>query len=348
MEKSQDTKLLPPFLCDHSQLENNVEETDNGLCLNNVYIPEEIILHILAFVDPNELLKCSLVCRNWNKFIKSYTFWSTLYGRKYRDSKPKQLPWYLFYCLLSTNYFNNNLLKNGNGQEGFNHWNILFDGGNGFTIEDLPAGADPLPLDLPEFQNQTSCFATSYGTCRKSQKVQLGKSKLFRYILNSYKPHIYLSEWTAGRFDCGCIYKLRCELVRSDKSEKYLSKPCAFHQVNQWEGSTWEKIEITITEYPDDIEELIFEHDGRDTQYWAGHYGSKMAGGVLKLLFDSIEPLPTDESGREIAKMFSDVKYETNGEKDIEELHDGGCCHCGGMRRRRRIRRIVHIDNGDV
>lgn len=60
-----------------------------------------------------------------------------------------------------------------------------------------------------------------------------------------------------------------------------------------------------------------------------------MAGSVLKLLFDSIEPLPTDEDGREIAKMFSSIKYHTNGEEDILEVHDCACSHCGGIRRRR-------------
>ncbi|KAF2899432.1 hypothetical protein ILUMI_06741 [Ignelater luminosus] len=95
-------------------------------------------------------------------------------------------------------------------------------------------------------------------------------------------------------------------------------------------------IEIVITEYPDDIEELIFEHEGRDTQYWAGHYGSKMAGGVLKLLFDSIEPLPTDENGIEKPKMFAELKFNTNGEKQIqEERHI--IFRCGGIRRRRRV-----------
>ncbi|KAF2899430.1 hypothetical protein ILUMI_06739 [Ignelater luminosus] len=303
--------LEPPYA-----IQNYVKNTKNGLYFNNVYIPEEIILYILAFLDPKELLKFSLVCHNWNKFIKSYTLWSTLYRRKYHD-KPKQLPWYLLYCLLNTNYFNNNLLKNGNGEEEFAHWHIL-DGGY-CMIENPPRGTDPVPLHVPEFNKQTGCFATAYGYFWKMQNIKLGKNSFFRYIVNRYKPHIYLSEWTACRFNCGCIYKLRCGFVRSDTCDPYRRKAGAVHRVNQKEGSKWEKIEIIITEYPDDIEELIFEHEAHDVDYKGRHCSSKVAGCVLKFLFDSIEPLLTDENGTEKPKMFSELKYDTNVEKQTQE-----------------------------
>lgn len=40
--------------------------------------------------------------------------------------------------------------------------------------------------------------------------------------------------------------------------------------------------------YPENVSTLVFEHEGQDSQFWKGHYGSKMAGGVLKFVFDSI------------------------------------------------------------
>lgn len=48
-------------------------------------------------------------------------------------------------------------------------------------------------------------------------------------------------------------------------------------------------MEILIDDYDDDIEGIIFDHKARDSQFWAGHYGPKMAGGVVKFLSDSIE-----------------------------------------------------------
>lgn len=55
------------------------------------------------------------------------------------------------------------------------------------------------------------------------------------------------------------------------------------------------QVEIIVKDYPDDVRTLIFEHEGRDTQFWKGHYGSKMAGGVLKFDFDSIGVVEEDE-----------------------------------------------------
>ncbi|VDM96030.1 unnamed protein product [Thelazia callipaeda] len=39
----------------------------------------------------------------------------------------------------------------------------------------------------------------------------------------------------------------------------------------------WQKIEHTFTNYPKGIRYVFFEHCGKDQQFWAGHYGSKMA-----------------------------------------------------------------------
>ncbi|RZC35566.1 F-box only protein 6 [Asbolus verrucosus] len=290
-----------------------IEDTNNGLYFNNVYFPEEVLVMILGYVDPKEILKASLVCKKWCNIIKSDSFWFALYSRVYGE-KPKKLPWYVYYCLFSSNYFDQNLIKNGNGQDKYEHWRIIRNGGDGFAIEDPPAGADPLPLDTPEFDGKTSCFATSYGECDKFQEISLENNPLMQLILNKFKPHMYLSEWAAGRFDCGCTYILQCKLYGKKlpeepspqtfrrkgrdysevslgiDSEKVLHIQRTGTRVEQWAGSTWSKVELVVKDYPDGVKSIVFQHQGCDTQFWAGHYGSKMAGGVLKILFDSIEP----------------------------------------------------------
>ncbi|XP_063908730.1 F-box only protein 6-like isoform X2 [Zophobas morio] len=278
-------------------LQSFTEETNNGLYLNYVYFPEEVITMILSYVDPTELLHVSEVCKKWCNIIKSDTFWANIYQRKC-GKKPKKLP-----C-----------------------WTIVVNYGDQFRIEDPPCGADPLPIDVPEFNGRTSCFATSYYECNKLQEISLENNRLIQLILDKFKPHIYLSEWMAARFDCGCIYNLWCKLFgkktenskpvqeahdtevnseligdeledvfEDDQSEFYGEEPLhiehASKSVEQWAGSTWIKVEMVVKNYPSGVRSIVFQHEGRDTQFWKGHYGSKMAGGVVKILFDSIEPL---------------------------------------------------------
>lgn len=261
-------------------------ESDNGLLFNGIYLPEELVLEILSYIEPKQLLELSLVCRKWCRIIKTWPLWAMKYQERYKR-KPERLPWYVFYHLFTSDSFNN-LIKNGNGELGFEHWTILQNGGDKFIIEDPPQGADPLPAGVPEFNGKTSCFATSYYPCIKAQKIDLRKNKLLLHIIKKFKPHIYLSEWVAGRFDCGCAYALRCRLANDVKGGPLAVE----HKVPQWEGRKWEKVELCIEDYPaEDAAVIFFQHTGCDTQFWAGHYGAKMAGAVLRFVFESMKPL---------------------------------------------------------
>lgn len=212
---------------------------DNGLSLNNIYLPQEVLLHLLSFIEPKKLLQYCRVCRTWNKLIKSYSLWSIIYKRKY-NNKPKKLPWYVYYCFFTSNYFHKNLLQNCNGEHRFTNWQMTSNGGGGFIIEAVPMGSDPLPTDVPEFNGKSSCFATSYGRCSKNQRIHLDQNKLLKFILENYKPHIYISEWVAGRFDCGCIYSMNC--IFKDKDDKDIGNAVCGYIVQQWEGSKWTKV----------------------------------------------------------------------------------------------------------
>lgn len=54
------------------------------------------------------------------------------------------------------------------------------------------------------------------------------------------------------------------------------------------------QMELVFEDYPVKTQKILFIHEGKDRQFWKGHYGSKMAGGVLKFLFESIEPTEED------------------------------------------------------
>lgn len=216
-----------------------VENGTNGLKFKGIYLPEEIVILILSYVDLQHILKASLVCKRWCNIIKSTSFWTRVYQREHGE-QPEKLPWYVFYCHFSRKLLDCNLLKNGNGQNGFKYWNILENGGNGFKIEQTPCGSDPLPSDVPEFEGHKSCFVTSYDRCLKRQEVKLTDSKLLFYIVNKFKPDIYLSEWVCGRYDCGCMYILTCLLRYKD--HVVYDKSSQEYRVDQWAGKEWSKV----------------------------------------------------------------------------------------------------------
>ncbi|CAH1981337.1 unnamed protein product [Acanthoscelides obtectus] len=279
------------------------DDETNGLCFNGTYLPEEILLNILSYIPPQNLLALTLVCKTWCNMIKSEPLWMEVHKKRNPSSPRKKLPWYIYYCYHTTDSFKN-MLKNGNGQEKFKHWKIISDEGDQFQIENPPKGSDPLPKDVPDFNGKTSCFVTSFYECNKVQEISLKEKRLLRYILNKFMPHIYVSEWMAGRFDCGCVYKLGIrgyndqyynytyeELQSEDTRLRPLFQMSKKVLIDQWQGRAWQKVEILIEEYPKNVAVLVFEHEGQDTQFWKGHYGSKMSGGVVRVVFESIEPL---------------------------------------------------------
>lgn len=171
----------------------------------------------------------------------------------------------------------------------FAHWQVTQNHGDGWRVEKTPAGADPLPL-----ANQ-SCFATSYGVCSKEQVIFLVKEGVVPEVLDIFKPAIEVSEWYAGRFDCGCMYRLIVELLDVAK------KPVATFDTGelvtpQWAGRQWQQVRHTFDDYPKGVRYVRFAHLGTDTQFWAGHYGAKMAGGMVRIAAEQTNPTSTAAS----------------------------------------------------
>ena len=73
-------------------------------------------------------------------------------------------------------------------------WDVLSNGGGEWAIEDPPIGADAVPQS-EEFDNLTSCFATSYQSCSKGQIVDLLSVGVNGKIMDEFQPLIEVSEW---------------------------------------------------------------------------------------------------------------------------------------------------------
>ena len=66
-----------------------------------------------------------------------------------------------------------------------------------------------------------------------------------------------------------------------------------------------------------------FEHDGQDTQFWAGHYGSKITGSTVKLI-NEYQP-QTTAAGEvvQLKKLYLDflITYEEHTAKFSNREH---------------------------
>lgn len=62
-------------------------------------------------------------------------------------------------------------------------------------------------------------------------------------------------------------------------------------------------MEYSLSDYCAGVRYIEFTHEGKDTQFWSGHYGSKMAGGVVKLML----PKPIDQNPDEATSTLLSI-----------------------------------------
>ncbi|GAB6029422.1 hypothetical protein CHUAL_005181 [Chamberlinius hualienensis] len=269
--------------------------------------PELATLILLHVPDNDLVVNCQLVCKTWKQLIDNYGFWkrkALMKGVHY----PKRLAETNFsahtYRLIAIqNPFKRNLIFNPYGKEAFNGWekprtettseNDTMLGWHSyshrkrledsFRIEDPPVGADALDT-VPELREvATSCFATSHYKCKKVQCIDLNKLGCTEEVMRFLKPSIYICDWYAARFDCGSYYWLTVSLL--DKNKEEVDRFSFEDEEAQWTGCKWSKVEHTFTNI-DRVRYITFNHAGKDSQFWAGHYGSKMTGSTVMLVCD--------------------------------------------------------------
>lgn len=101
----------------------------NGLLLNHCYIPEELLVYTLKFLDAEELLKYRSVCHYWKEIIDNYVWKEKVMYGKYSslstltelEISRLQLPWIFYYVVCTYDPFNKNLIKNHCGQGKFEY-----------------------------------------------------------------------------------------------------------------------------------------------------------------------------------------------------------------------------------
>ena len=70
-----------------------------------------------------------------------------------------------------------------------------------------------------------------------------------------------------------------------DKDYKVLKTYRHSEVTEQWKGGDlgWRKVEHVFRDYGAGVRYVLFLDGGKDTQFWAGHYGSKMAAARVQV-----------------------------------------------------------------
>ncbi|MFH4974111.1 hypothetical protein AB6A40_000820 [Gnathostoma spinigerum] len=196
--------------------------------------------------------------------------------------------------------FELNLIDNPSGEKGWNGWERLSSGGDGFLIERTSSNEEFRGKSVPFH------FATSFGLCRKKYIVDLWAHGFEQKFLDEHRPPITVSTNYKRSPHAGCTYILEAELVSDggkitagerslsnvgsgrwgqptlikldpDKDTTTDTKIVRVRDMDEDSDTDWHYLEHTFTSYPPGIRYVIFVDSGKDTKFWKGHYGARMA-----------------------------------------------------------------------
>ncbi|NXG03688.1 FBX6 protein, partial [Sakesphorus luctuosus] len=242
-------------------------------------LPEDVLVLVLSLVPPRDLVcRCRLVCAQWRDVVDLNTLWKRKCQRDgfHRLSLDRNVAdWRVFYMLC---HLRRNLIKNPCAEENFQHWTIDRNGGDQWKIEDLPGAHGNLVPD-PTVHKY---FVTSYEPCFKSQFITLKNEGYWNQLMDEQRPEIVVKDWYAARFDCGCRYELRVQLLSADHIvlDEFQPEPVV---IEQWSDAQWREISHTFRNYPAGVRHILFQHGGKDTQYWAGWYGIRVTNSSITI-----------------------------------------------------------------
>ena len=274
-------------------------------------LPHEVVLGIFEYVPPRVIVQtCRLVCRGWKLFFDDPRFWQLRMAQSGNyDSRLADIPNVNWLQLCIRTIYDPNLIKSigVDGELSLDPWTISYDVWKHFS-QDLTyteqqehrnrysyGGGDEWDVEktipdqdtqlLAENGGSSKNYVTSYEWCCRQQILDLPKLGFAPAILDTLQPVIEVSEWFCARNDCGSKFKLRVDLL--DKQHGSLAKFEHAEETPQWHGGAlgWRKVEHTFRNYGAGVWYIRFADAGKDTQWWAGHYGSKMAGAWVRVWF---------------------------------------------------------------
>ncbi|XP_074133956.1 F-box only protein 27 isoform X2 [Sminthopsis crassicaudata] len=262
-------------------------EPETGPAVDLSSLPLEVWLQILSHVPPRTLVtRCRAVCRQWRALVDGPRLWRLLWARA-QDAPSQALLVATYYCPPTTKLCSwahlgilkplaRNLLQNTCGEEGFQKWNVKNDG-HGWKVEE---NLRPVPGATAQ-----TCFVSSFMWCQKRQVLNLHAQGLWPELLDDPRTEIHISDWWGARSDCGSQYQLHVKLVAANRRTvlaKFDAEPDPIPCPND---NPYLQVSHVFTNFPKGVRFIVFEHAGKDTQYWAGHYGARITHSCVKVYF---------------------------------------------------------------
>ncbi|XP_030400200.1 serine--tRNA ligase, mitochondrial [Gopherus evgoodei] len=240
-------------------------------------LPDELLTLILSWVPGRALVtRCRLVCRRWRDLIDGPTVWRLQgerrpgLGATLAAARLCPPPRWSRICLLEP--FGRNLLRNPCGQDQFCHWLVQY-GGHGWQVEENRCPVEGAPAQ--------TCFVSSFDWCAKSQLVDLLKEGLWEELLDTYQPEIYISDWWGARQDCGCEYSICVKLLAANRSTVIAEFQANPDPIQQWNDQQYHQVSYRFRQYGRGVRYVHFLHKGKDTHFWAGHYGARITNSTV-------------------------------------------------------------------
>uniref|UniRef100_A0A8C8RP30 F-box protein 27 n=1 Tax=Pelusios castaneus TaxID=367368 RepID=A0A8C8RP30_9SAUR len=243
-------------------------------------LPDELLVQILSWVPGRALLtRCRQVCRRWRDLLDAPTVWRLRCerrGQRAALAAARLCPPPLWSRLDLLEPFGRNLIRNPCGEGGFTHWKVR-NGGDGWQV-----GENCHPVEGASAQ---TCFISSYTWCLKWQVIDLLKEGLWEELLDTYQPEIYISDWWGARQDCGCKYSIHIKLLAADQKTLIAEFQASPEPIQQWNDALYHQVSHTFRKYGSGVRYVSFFHRGKDTQYWAGHYGARITNSTVMVKF---------------------------------------------------------------
>lgn len=238
----------------------------------NVQLCSVTLEHCMSFLSASELALAARVCKFWNECSSSDPVWlpyvlksKTVPDAAFSNSKM---------CAMQRN-----LLLNPAAEEDDRYWTR---NGNGSLIIETSGegganGVNPFP------NGATKCWTASHDYDGRTQTIDLCGDRLHldRKFLDS-RPGLELSFYMAARFDQSVVMKGFVTLLDKDRQPMLR---CNFdHAVSA--SLNWRYVVKDVGGpggLPEGVRHVIFSWQGKDTSWWAGHYGAKITSIALRL-----------------------------------------------------------------